>query len=101
MSFDRNKPTTQMLGIWHPWQDGHTAIFKKAFAETGQVCIMIRDVSEDDNTFDLIQVTNNINSVLENEGFAIDDDYMIMYVPNIVDISYGRDAGYTITQHDL
>mgnify|MGYP006245470691 FL=1 len=24
-----------------------------------------------------------------------------MRVPNIVDISYGRDVGYTLTQHDL
>ena len=24
-----------------------------------------------------------------------------MLVPNIVDIAYGRDVGYTFTQHDL
>ena len=42
--FDWKKPTTQMLGRWQPWHDGHTALFKKALLETGQVCIMIRDV---------------------------------------------------------
>ena len=35
--FDPQKPTTQMLGRWQPWHPGHTALFKKAFAETGQV----------------------------------------------------------------
>ena len=28
-------------------------------------------------------------------------EYVIMIVPNIVDISYGRGVGYTFTQHDL
>jgi hypothetical protein len=42
--FDWKKPTTQMLGRWQPWHDGHTALFKKALLETGQVCIQIRDV---------------------------------------------------------
>ena len=44
MAFTWNKPTAQMLGRWQPWHDGHTELFKRALAETGQVCIMIRDV---------------------------------------------------------
>jgi hypothetical protein len=35
------------------------------------------------------------------EGFVHNEDYIIMLVPNIVDISYGRGVGYTFTQHDL
>ena len=31
------KPTTQMLGRWQSWHDGHTELFKRALAETGQV----------------------------------------------------------------
>ena len=42
--FDYQKPTAQMLGRWQPWHDGHSALFKKALAVTGQVCIMVRDV---------------------------------------------------------
>jgi hypothetical protein len=113
--FDWKKPTTQMLGRWQPWHNGHTALFKKALLETGQVCIMIRDVggivgkdagagrtiAQDDNPFDDIVVTNNIKTALANEGFVYGEEYMIMKVPNIVDISYGRGVGYTFTQHDL
>ena len=28
-------------------------------------------------------------------------EYLILEVPNIVDISYGRGVGYTFTEHDL
>ena len=115
MVFDWKKPTTQMLGRWQPWHAGHTALFKKALMETGQVCIQIRDVggiagqdagagrtaAQTDNPFDLDTVKRNIVEALAGEGFVHDQDYVIMLVPNIVDISYGRGVGYTFTQHDL
>lgn len=104
-----------MLGRWQPWHDGHTALFKKAYAETGQVCIMIRDVggivgidagggrtaAQTDNPFDLLEVIRNLDAALEKEGFKNGEDYVVMRVPNIVDISYGRGVGYTFTEHDL
>ena len=115
MVFDPKKPTTQMLGRWQPWHDGHTELFKKALAETGQVCIMIRDVGgivgddagggrtvkQDDNPFDYDTVTRNIIDGLAEHGYSYATEYIIMKVPNIVDISYGRGVGYTFTQHDL
>lgn len=113
--FDWKKPTTQMLGRWQPWHSGHTALFKKALAETGQVCIMIRDVggiigedagggrtsAQDDNPFGIFDVTLNIEKALLKEGFKQGREYIIISVPNIVDISYGRGVGYTFTEHDL
>lgn len=114
--FDWKKSTTQMLGRWQPWHPGHTALFKKALLETGQVCIQIRDVGgivgsdaganrtttkQDDNPFDIDTVKKNIIDALGAEGFVYNEDYIIMQVPNIVDISYGRGVGYTFTQHDL
>lgn len=115
MSFDWNKPTSQMLGRWQPWHDGHSALFKRSIAETGQVVIMIRDVggivgsdasggrteAQDDNPFDFEDVKQNIVDGLSKEGFQNERDYIIMLVPNIVDISYGRGVGYTFTEHDL
>ena len=101
--FDTKKPTVQMLGRWQPWHDGHTALFKKAVAKTGQVCIMIRDVGgiDDNNPFHPQQVSNNITEALRKEGFEENREYIMTLVPNIVDISYGRDVGYTFTEHDL
>jgi nicotinamide mononucleotide adenylyltransferase len=106
--FDSKKPTAQMLGRWQPWHRGHTELFKKSLAEIGQVCIMIRDVQgadagmgNTDNPFHYDQVVENIKQELLNEGFTYDQEYVIIIVPNIVDISYGRGVGYTFTEHNL
>lgn len=110
--FDPLNPTVQMLGRWQPWHDGHTELFKRCHAMTGQVAIMIRQVPEkreansrvpgqDDNPFDLETVKENIVDGLSKNGFVYNHDYIIMIVPNIVDISYGRGVGYTFTEHDL
>jgi nicotinamide mononucleotide adenylyltransferase len=113
--FDWKKPTAQMLGRWQPWHDGHTALFKKALAETGQVIIMVRNVegivgedagggrtaAQDDNPFYYDYVRDSIKDGLQAAGFTLGDKYVIMRVPNIVDISYGRGVGYTFTEHDL
>lgn len=115
MSFDWQRPTVQMLGRWQPWHDGHTELFKRALAITGQVCIMVRDVggivgqdagagrtvSQDDNPFSIITVMDNIVIGLSKHGYVLDKEYIILRVPNIVDISYGRGVGYTFTEHDL
>tara|TARA_Y100000052_G_C2926235_1_gene71497 strand:+ start:231 stop:647 length:417 start_codon:yes stop_codon:yes gene_type:complete len=112
MKFDWEKPTVQMLGRWQPWHDGHTELFKRIHAMTGQVCIMVRRVpsnteanervpGQDDNPFDEKTVMTNIIQSLSKEGFTFDKDYVIIVVPNIVDISYGRGVGYTFTEHDL
>ena len=115
MPFDWKKPTTQMLGRWQPWHNGHTELFKRALAETGQVCVMIRDVggivghdagagrtvAQPDNPFDMHTVIANIEQGLSAAGYTNNEEYIIIVVPNIVDISYGRGVGYTFTQHDL
>lgn len=72
-------------------------------AETGQVIIMIRTMQHDleKNPYSPEQVAKNIESILSLEGFTFDQDYGIIKVPNIVNIGYGRDVGYSITQYDL
>lgn len=113
--FDYQKPTVQMLGRWQPWHDGHTELFKKALTLTGQVVIMVRDVggivgkdagggrtmTQDDNPFGELQVVENIEKGLAKEGYHNGYEYVIICVPNIVDISYGRGVGYTFTEHNL
>lgn len=113
--FNWKKPTVQMLGRWQPWHEGHTELFKRCLAITGQVCIMVRDVggivgedagagrtaTQDDNPFDEKQVKDNIIIELKQHGYKYGVDYVILTVPNIVDISYGRGVGYTFTEHDL
>ena len=107
--FDWNKPTAEMLGRWQPWHDGHTALFEKALKKTGQVCIMFRDVSgvdagvdgQEDNPFEFEEVKKRIIDSLSVHGYEYEKEYIVLKVPNITDISYGRGVGYTFTEHDL
>ena len=99
--FDWKKPTVQMLGRWQPWHDGHQALFKRCVAKTGQVIIQVRDVQgasggdgQDDNPFDWEAVCKNIEDGLATDNFHRGQEYEIMLVPNIVNITYGRGVGY-------
>ena len=107
--FDWKKPTVEMLGRWQPWHDGHTELFKRALAKTGQVCIMYRNVGgagagvywQYDNPFQFEEVKKNIIAGLAPHGFEEGNQYVVIKVPNIIDISYGRGVGYTFTEYDL
>ena len=93
--WDNKKPTAMMLGRWQPWHKGHQELFKKALERTGQVIIMIRDMTNSkDNPFHVEQVKKNINEAL------IDyvGQYKIIVVPNITNICYGRTVGYKIEE---
>ena len=107
--FNWKKPTVQMLGRWQPWHDGHIELFKRALQKTGQVCIMYRDVAgvdagvegQGDNPFDFEDVKENIIKGLSEHGYEEGKEYIVIKVPNIIDISYGRGVGYSFTEHDL
>lgn len=95
--FDYKKETVQMLGRWQPWHAGHRALFERAIAKTGQVCIMIRDCQgwNDSNPFSFNKVTEFIARDLDP---LYQGQYKIIVVPNIVNITYGREVGYKIEQ---
>ena len=96
-TFDWRKETVQMLGRWQPWHDGHRALFERAVAKTGQVVIQIRDCQgwNGSNPFAIEQVKSYIRRDLDP---IYQGQYEIQIVPNIVNITYGRDVGYKIEQ---
>jgi hypothetical protein len=98
--FDWQKETVQMLGRWQPWHAGHRALFERAIAKTGQVVIQIRDCQgwQGSNPFAINQVTNFIKRDLD---MLYQGQYEIQIVPNIVNITYGRDVGYKIEQESF
>ena len=95
--FDWQKETVQMLGRWQPWHAGHRALFERAIRKTGQVVIQIRDCQgwQGSNPFAIEQVKNFIRRDLDP---IYQGQYEIQVVPNIVNITYGRDVGYKIEQ---
>jgi hypothetical protein len=96
-TFDWQKETVQMLGRWQPWHPGHRKLFERSIAKTGQVAIMIRDCQgwNNSNPFAIEQVKNFIRRDLDP---LYQGQYEIIVVPNIVNITYGRDVGYKIEQ---
>jgi adenylylsulfate kinase len=96
-TFDWKKPTVQMLGRWQPWHAGHRALFERAIAKTGQVVIQIRDCQgwQGSNPFEIEKVKEFIKRDLD---MLYQGQYEIQVVPNIVNITYGRDVGYKIEQ---
>ena len=103
--FDWKKPTVQMLGRWQPWHKGHRALFGRCLSKTGQVIIQVRDVEgasggdkQDDNPFNWDQVCENIEKDLKIFGYQRGEDYEIMLVPNITNITYGRGVGYVFEE---
>lgn len=98
--FDWQKETVQMLGRWQPWHAGHRALFERAIAKTGQVVIQIRDCQgwQGSNPFAIDQVKEYIKRDLDT---LYQGQYEIQIVPNIVNITYGRDVGYKIEQESF
>lgn len=93
--WDNQAPTTQMLGRFQPWHDGHQALFERALAKHGQVFLMVRDMPTDDkNPFPAHQVVDNLKKELSSYAGKV----KIQVVPNIMNITYGRDVGYKIEQ---
>ena len=96
-TFNWKKETVQMLGRWQPWHEGHRALFERAIAKTGQVVIQIRDCQgwQGSNPFEIEKVKAFIRRDLDP---IYQGQYEIQVVPNIVNITYGRDVGYKIEQ---
>lgn len=99
-TFDWQAPTVQMLGRWQPWHAGHRALFERAIAKTGQVVIQIRDCQgwQGTNPFAIEQVKYFIRRDLDT---LYQGQYEIQVVPNVVNITYGRDVGYTIEEESF
>lgn len=99
-TFDWQKETVQMLGRWQPWHPGHRALFERAIAKTGQVVIQIRDCQgwQGSNPFAIEQVKALIRRDLDP---LFQGQYEIQVVPNITNITYGRDVGYKIEQEEF
>lgn len=96
--FNPNAPTALMIGRYQPFHGGHKALFEKALEKHGQVCIAIRDMKTDSkNPYSALEVMDKIHDKLrEYRG-----KYKVVILPNIVDVVYGRDVGWTVSKIDL
>ena len=94
---DWTAPTTLMLGRYQPWHEGHHALYKEAGNRTDQVLLGVRNTyntsEKDPLKFD------QVKEYIAKDEFM--DGALVLRLPNITNIVYGRDVGYKIEQVDL
>jgi hypothetical protein len=86
-----------MLGRYQPWHEGHHALYEEAGNRTDQVMLGVRNTykTTDKDPLDFEQVKGYISQD------PIMDKAMVIKMPNITNIVYGRDVGYKIEQVSL
>ena len=97
--FDTKRPTALFVGRYQPFHDGHRALIIEGLRRVGQVCIAVRDTAGTDgnNPFDFEYVRARIEHALrEFEG-----RFLVVPLPNITHVFYGRDVGYAVERIDL
>jgi hypothetical protein len=96
--FDWSAPTTLQLGRYQPWHEGHSALKNEAHKRTSQVLVGVRNTygtsEKDPLTYE--EVERYIYKDIEHDGATL-----VMRLPNITNIVYGRDVGYKIEHVDL
>lgn len=94
---DWSAPTTLMLGRYQPWHEGHHALYVEAGKRTKQVLLGVRNTyntsEKDPLKFD------EVKEYIAKDSFM--DGSMVLRLPNITNIVYGRDVGYKIEQVKL
>lgn len=96
---DWTKPTTLQLGRYQPWHEGHEALKAEALKRTSQVLLGVRNthgVSEKD-PFSFEEV----KSMIIYHSGQDNSKSLVLKLPNITNIVYGRDVGYKIEHIDL
>ena len=92
-AFDPQKPTALFLGR-KPFHPGHQRLIEEGLRRVGQVCIAVRDTHgiDDKNPLPFFAVKQRIEAALS----AHAGRFVVVPVPNITNVFYGRDVGYTV-----
>ncbi len=97
--FDAKKPTALFVGRYQPFHDGHKSLIVEGIRRVGQACIGVRDTQGvgDKNPFNFEYVRSRVESGLR----AHEGRFVVVPLPNITSILYGRDVGYTVERIEL
>ena len=98
-TFNPKKPTALFLGRYQPFHDGHKKLIEEGLRRVGQVCIAVRDTLnvDDKNPFDFHAVKSRIEAALWQYRGRI----IVIQMPNVTNVFYGRDVGYLIERLTL
>jgi adenylylsulfate kinase len=97
--FDPKKPTALFVGRYQPFHDGHRALIVEGLRRVGQACIAVRDTSgvDDRNPYGFEYVRARIEHALRD----VEGQFIVIAVPNVTNVFYGRDVGYSVERIEL
>jgi cytidyltransferase-like protein len=93
-TFNPKAPTALFIGRYQPFHDGHKRLIEEGLKRAGQACIAVRDThgTDEKNPFIFQTVKARIEAALwQHRG-----RFVVVPVPNISHVFYGRDVGYAV-----
>ena len=91
------KQYSMFVGRFQPFHAGHRWIVDEILNEGKNVLICIRDIEPDEkNPFSVTEVKANIEQHYDNE--VSEGKVMVMVIPDISSIEFGRGVGYDIIE---
>src|SRR5215831_5908262 len=93
-SFEPQKPTALFIGRYQPFHFGHQRLIEEGLRRVGQVCIAVRDTHgiDEKNPLPFFAVKQRIEAALS----AYAGRFVVVALPNITNVFYGRDVGYSL-----
>jgi cytidyltransferase-like protein len=93
-AFDPKRPTALFVGRYQPFHEGHQRLIEEGIRRVGQVCIAVRDTqhTNEKNPLSFFDVSRRIEAALRPHAGR----FVIVPLPNITHVLYGRDVGYVV-----
>ena len=89
-----NNKRAMFVGRWQPLHNGHKWLIGQKLNQGVPVLICVRDIPPDEkNPFTTEQTIDMLETVYA------DDDAVVMSIPDIESVNYGRGVGYGIIEH--
>ena len=98
-AFDPQQPTALFIGRYQPFHAGHQRLIEEGLRRVGQVCIAVRDTHgiDEKNPLPFFAVKQRIETALS----AHAGRFVVVPLPNITNVFYGRDVGYAVERIEL
>ena len=92
--FDPKRATALFIGRYQPFHDGHRRLIEEGIRRVGQACVAVRDTqgTDEKNPFSFFEVKQRIEAGLTEFAWR----YVVVPVPNVTHVFYGRDVGYVV-----
>ena len=93
---NKDKKYAIFVGRYQPYHFGHCELVEQKLSEGVPCLIMVRDIEPDDiNPF----TTKQTVDMIEKYHKAKNHDVLVMIIPDIESVNYGRGVGYEINQY--